>query len=503
MLYSTSALGGLMSSGVVGVGVDTSQPQPCKVLHFRNVNPEITQEELVSVCTPFGAVEKVIMMKSKKQAMVQMHEISAAINFVTHHINVPIKIGGKTVYASFSKHQELTTETANKILLVTFFNALHAQLGDALMTLISVNFVHQIFSSYGVVQKIVMMNKDAVLPNISHHSSLPPHFALVQFTSIDEAIRAKSILSGYSFYAGPEVGSFTIDTQFSNLHELTVRQASDRARDFTTPAVPLGVLNLQQMNTPALVARTILYNQQQTQQQLQAAAAAAQVTSKLSGSSAVSAIMTAALSRPGELDFIPVDTPQKFELATEPIHPPQPQPSSGNTENIKAEPLASKPDPKASQSTQPQQEPSSTHHEASPGTITQHTIKSEKEPPKSDSNSSATTSTSTQDKTSSPIHSPPSAGTTTSSTSNSKDKERPTDRKRGKDSLSPPRPQSHNNSVPDTPKQCIQPQPSDIQPTGPKEKKPRTSATTGGDTTTSATPKPPSSASPSPNPHSE
>ena len=81
---------------------------PCKVLHFRNVHTEISQvyyfaltvftkflgkEDINNVCSPFGTVDKVVMMKTKKQAMVQFHEVASAMAFVAHHSTSPIKIG--------------------------------------------------------------------------------------------------------------------------------------------------------------------------------------------------------------------------------------------------------------------------------------------------------------------------------------------------------------------------------------------------------------------------
>jgi hypothetical protein len=154
--------------------------------------------------------------------MCQFLELSSAINFMTHYSAAQLRIGGRSVYCSYSRHSELVGEAQNKILLVTFFNPLHKQLGDTLLALITVDLVYQIFSPYGQIHKIVMMSKDAGIQ------------ALIQFTSVDGAIRAKTVLSGYSFHAGTEFGTFTIDAQFSNLQDLTVRQPTPRTRDFLT-----------------------------------------------------------------------------------------------------------------------------------------------------------------------------------------------------------------------------------------------------------------------------
>jgi hypothetical protein len=165
----------------------------------------------------------VIVLKSKKQAMVQFHDLAAAVAFVSHFgaSAAPLKISGRSVYCSYSRHPELQSEAPNKILLVTFANQLHKVLGEALLGLVTVDLVYQIFNPYGAVLKIVMMNKEAGIQ------------ALVQFAATDAAARAKAVLCGYTFYAGTDFGTFTIDIQFSNLTELTVRLNTSRARDYT------------------------------------------------------------------------------------------------------------------------------------------------------------------------------------------------------------------------------------------------------------------------------
>eukprot|EP01105_Mastigella_eilhardi_P026648 TRINITY_DN77_c0_g1_i1.p2 TRINITY_DN77_c0_g1~~TRINITY_DN77_c0_g1_i1.p2 ORF type:complete len:104 (-),score=34.07 TRINITY_DN77_c0_g1_i1:601-891(-) len=90
-----------------------------------------------------------------------MQELGSAVAFVSHYTNVPIKVGGRTIYCNYSRHQQLSADAANRVLLVTFFNALHAQLGEVLMQFIRVDLVYTLFSAYGVVQKVVTMNKDA------------------------------------------------------------------------------------------------------------------------------------------------------------------------------------------------------------------------------------------------------------------------------------------------------------------------------------------------------
>ncbi|KAH3764210.1 polypyrimidine tract-binding protein 3 [Pelomyxa schiedti] len=198
------------------------EKSPSRVVHVRNVPTDTTQEELLSIFTPFGAVEKVVLMKAKKQAMVQMRDLTAAINFVSHSTTSQLRLGGRNVYAGFSIHGELSAEsTSNRILLVTFYNPLHEQLGEAMLTLINVDFVYQLFSQYGQIHKIVIMNKEAVGVQ-----------ALVQYFMVEGAKQAKTMFTSYTFYAGETLGQFTLDVQFSHLTDLTVKINNNRTRDF-------------------------------------------------------------------------------------------------------------------------------------------------------------------------------------------------------------------------------------------------------------------------------
>ncbi|KAH3745817.1 polypyrimidine tract-binding protein 3 [Pelomyxa schiedti] len=204
------------------IGQVSFEKAPSRVVHIRNVPTDTTQEELLSIFTPFGAVEKVVLMKAKKQAMVQMRDLTAAINFISHSTTSQLRLGGRNVYAGFSIHGELSAEsTSNKIILVTFYNPMHEQLGETMLNLINVDFVYQLFSQYGQIHKIVIMNKEAVGVQ-----------ALVQYFMVEGAKQAKTMFTSYTFYAGESLGQFTIDVQFSHLTDLTVKVNNNRTRDF-------------------------------------------------------------------------------------------------------------------------------------------------------------------------------------------------------------------------------------------------------------------------------
>jgi len=114
----------------------------------------------VSLCTQFGQVVHVVMMRSNNQALVEMVDQNAAVQFVKFYNQTPCQIRGRRVYARFSRHQELRRRgdgNPNRILLVT----LQAEYS---LQHLNIDIVYQIFSTYGVIDKIVMIKRDKGTP---------------------------------------------------------------------------------------------------------------------------------------------------------------------------------------------------------------------------------------------------------------------------------------------------------------------------------------------------
>ncbi|CAL5375936.1 unnamed protein product [Camellia sinensis] len=61
----------------------------------------------------FGVVTKVVMLRAKNQALLQMQDIPSAVNALQFYTNVQPSIRGRNVYVQFSSHQELTTMDQN------------------------------------------------------------------------------------------------------------------------------------------------------------------------------------------------------------------------------------------------------------------------------------------------------------------------------------------------------------------------------------------------------
>ncbi|KAJ7556550.1 hypothetical protein O6H91_05G088300 [Diphasiastrum complanatum] len=199
-----------------------------KVLHLRNVGPEIAENDLLQLVQAFGIVEKMVVIRAKNQALLQMQDVASAINVMHYYSQVQPSVRGRNVYIQFSSHKELTIsdqsgqtrrpssdqeQQPNRILLITVHNPLYP---------ITVDVLHQVFFPHGFVEKIVTFQKSAGLQ------------ALVQFSTQQSALIARNLLQGRNVYDG----CCTLDIQFSNLKELQVNYNNDRTRDFTNPSLP-------------------------------------------------------------------------------------------------------------------------------------------------------------------------------------------------------------------------------------------------------------------------
>ncbi|KAL7092721.1 hypothetical protein ABFS82_11G000500 [Erythranthe guttata] len=186
--------------------------EPSKVIHVRNVGHEIAENDLLQLFQPFGVITKLVMLRAKNQALLQMQDITSAVNALQFYSNVQPSIRGRNVYVQFSSHQELTVidqnsqargDEPNRVLLVTVHHMLYP---------ITVEVLHQVFSPHGFVEKIVTFQKSAGFQ------------ALIQYQLQQSAILARN--------------SLQLDIQFSNLDELQVNYNNERSRDFTNPSLP-------------------------------------------------------------------------------------------------------------------------------------------------------------------------------------------------------------------------------------------------------------------------
>jgi len=215
-----------------------SDEEPSRVLHLRNVTAEVSHADLQNLAAPFGKVQNVVLLREKNQALIQMESAAAATAVLNFYTTGYTEVGGRRVYLKYSRHQELTGKAAaqgnGSILLVSMSNPMY----DIRTTLqITADLLYQVFAPYGAVTKIVVIQKS---------TGENRQQALVQFDGHETAEQAKQYLQGQNVYVGTSV-YFTLDIQYSNLEDLTVRTSSPTARVFAPP----GQGGLQQIAAPA------------------------------------------------------------------------------------------------------------------------------------------------------------------------------------------------------------------------------------------------------------
>ncbi|RHN51083.1 putative nucleotide-binding alpha-beta plait domain-containing protein [Medicago truncatula] len=189
--------------------------EPSKVIHVRNVGPEIAENDLLLLFQPFGVITKLMVLRAKNQ------NIPSAIRAVEFYANAQPSIRGRNLYVQFSSHRVITSanqsqgreDEPNRILLVTIHQVLYPMTVDVLQ---------QVFSRHGCVEKIVTFQKSAGFQ------------ALIQYETRQGAVTARGALQGRNVYDG----CCQLDIQFSNLDELQVNYNNDWSRDFTNPNLP-------------------------------------------------------------------------------------------------------------------------------------------------------------------------------------------------------------------------------------------------------------------------
>uniref|UniRef100_A0A452Z729 RRM domain-containing protein n=1 Tax=Aegilops tauschii subsp. strangulata TaxID=200361 RepID=A0A452Z729_AEGTS len=69
--------------------------EPSKVIHIRNVGHEITEADLLQLLQPFGSVSKLVMLRGKNQALLQMQDIHSSVSALQYYSGVQPSVRGK------------------------------------------------------------------------------------------------------------------------------------------------------------------------------------------------------------------------------------------------------------------------------------------------------------------------------------------------------------------------------------------------------------------------
>ncbi|XP_055127440.1 polypyrimidine tract-binding protein 3 isoform X4 [Symphalangus syndactylus] len=247
------------SAGVYANGNDSKKFKrdrppcsPSRVLHLRKIPCDVTEAEIISLGLPFGKVTNLLMLKGKSQAFLEMASEEAAVTMVNYYTPITPHLRSQPVYIQYSNHRELKTDNLpNQARAQAALQAVSAvQSGslalsggpsnegtvlpgqspvlriiiENLFYPVTLEVLHQIFSKFGTVLKIITFTKNNQFQ------------ALLQYADPVNAHYAKMALDGQNIYNA----CCTLRIDFSKLTSLNVKYNNDKSRDFTRLDLPTG-----------------------------------------------------------------------------------------------------------------------------------------------------------------------------------------------------------------------------------------------------------------------
>ncbi|XP_054468960.1 polypyrimidine tract-binding protein 3-like [Anoplopoma fimbria] len=235
---------------------ERAQSVPSPVLHLRQLPADVSEQEVIALALRFGRVSKLITLKAKHQAFLEMASEEAAVTMVNYYTSAPPTIRNQPIYIQYSTHRELKTDNlTNQVrssssqqlcrpsveqqcILGTWRRGRGGGLApcqspvlriivENLFYPVTLEVLQQIFSKFGSVLKIITFTRNNQFQ------------ALLQFSDTVHAQHAKASLDGQNIYNG----CCTLRIDFSKLSALNVKYNNDKSRDFTRADLPSGELD--------------------------------------------------------------------------------------------------------------------------------------------------------------------------------------------------------------------------------------------------------------------
>uniref|UniRef100_A0A3Q3M0Z5 Polypyrimidine tract binding protein 3 n=1 Tax=Mastacembelus armatus TaxID=205130 RepID=A0A3Q3M0Z5_9TELE len=225
---------------------------PSRVLHLLQLPADVSEQEVLALALPFGRVNKLITLRTKDQAFLEMMSEDAAATMVNYYTTATPTIRNQPIFIQYSTHRELKTDNlTNQRAQVALQTISTAAVQSANMTPggegrglapghssvlriivenlfypVTLEVLQQIFSKFGSVLKIITFTRNNQFQ------------ALLQFSDAMHAQHAKASLDGQNIYNG----CCTLRIDFSKLSALNVKYNNDKSRDFTRADLPTGEL---------------------------------------------------------------------------------------------------------------------------------------------------------------------------------------------------------------------------------------------------------------------
>ncbi|KAE8290163.1 Polypyrimidine tract-binding protein 1 [Larimichthys crocea] len=225
---------------------------PSRVVHVRKLPNDINEAEVIGLGLPFGKVTNLLMLKGKNQAFLELNSEECAQTMVSYYSSVTPVIRNHPIYMQYSTHKELKTDNSpNQVRAQAALQAVNALHGGGMGSMaipadtsgiggggaqspvlrvivenlfypVTLDVLHQIFSKFGTVLKIITFTKNNQFQ------------ALIQYADGMTAQHAKLSLEGQNIYNA----CCTLRISFSKLTSLNVKYNNDKSRDYTRPDLP-------------------------------------------------------------------------------------------------------------------------------------------------------------------------------------------------------------------------------------------------------------------------
>ncbi|MEE6495742.1 hypothetical protein FKM82_002136 [Ascaphus truei] len=232
-------------------GDDKMEGVPSRVLHIRKLPGEVTETEVIALGLPFGKVTNILMLKGKNQAFLEMASEEATATMVHYYTSMTPQLRNQPIYIQYSNHKELKTDSAlnqraqamlqavtsvqtsnssmsgtagSESALISAQSPVLRIIIDNMYYPVTLDVLHQIFSKFGTVLKIITFTKNNQFQ------------ALLQYGDPINAQQAKLALDGQNIYNA----CCTLRIDFSKLVNLNVKYNNDKSRDYTRPDLPSG-----------------------------------------------------------------------------------------------------------------------------------------------------------------------------------------------------------------------------------------------------------------------
>ncbi|KAL6774265.1 hypothetical protein ACKKBG_A24370 [Auxenochlorella protothecoides x Auxenochlorella symbiontica] len=220
--------------------------QPTKVIHVRNLPFEVTDEEIIEMCSEFGSVIAVKgrIGEKKNQAFVEFAELESSIAIVTRYQGPadPARLRGRPVFMAYAGRDHLTNVTSSYTSPSPVVMARITHISETLAPLLTLEVLNAVFAAFGPVLKMALQPQGP-----------SEVLAFVQYGDAAQAQAAKGGLAGARLPAGafdpgaapaaPGDAPLVEGLQYCSARNLVIPVQSAHTRDFTRPELAWGEPN--------------------------------------------------------------------------------------------------------------------------------------------------------------------------------------------------------------------------------------------------------------------